>query len=65
MAKQKLVKKDEKVQKQSHFFKTTSRLEYTSVFATKTGACDITPGQYHPDAWQLKPGQIWIDTITK
>lgn len=66
LSKQTLGKKEE-VQKESYFFKTMSRLKHGAVFELKTGGCDIAPGQYHPDDWQLKPGQLWIDynTTTK
>ena len=65
LAKQTLGKKDENVKKESHFFKTTTRVKHNAVFKQETCAAHIATGQYHPDEWQLKPGQLWIDTMTR
>ena len=61
----KLKTQEEPEQKESHFFKTMTRIQYDTVNKHQSATEHITPGQYHPDEWQRKPGQIWVDTVTK
>lgn len=65
LATKKLKTQQEPILKESHFFKTMTRLKYDNVNKLQSATEHITPGQYHPDEWQRKPNQIWIDAVTK
>ena len=53
------------ITKPSYFFKNQDRNTLTRVTKAKSSTEFVTVGQYHPDEWQLKKDQIWIDTVTK
>ena len=47
----KLKTQEEPEQKESHFFKSMTRVQYETVNKTQSATEHITPGQYHPDEW--------------